>query len=51
MKAFLVTVAFIVLGVYMVTTFVLDASDEDTMQGQTKRIGDGMILDMKDINP
>ena len=46
MKQFLVTLAFIILAVFLVNTFIFG---EDSMKTQANRIGGKMIADMKVI--
>jgi len=46
-----VLVATVVLGVYLVTTFISDPNNPETLSGQGKRIGERMIEDMKKVEP
>ena len=46
MKQFLITFAFIILGVFIVNTFIFG---DTGMKSEAKRIGDVMILDLQKV--
>lgn len=47
MKKFIVAIAFIALGIFLVNTFI--TGDNGTMKSEGDRIGDSIILKMKDV--
>lgn len=51
MKKFIIAIAFIVLGLYIANTWILGEGNENTMQGQSQRLGNAVISEMKTIEP